>query len=102
MYLSSFRVGNCPGQLVRLARGGRRAAVIANAMDAAPPEIRSERTVVAQSRGHGRGAIAAPQLRHVVFTNGGDELGMEPIRQRERVGEHDVVDRQVESVNRLG
>jgi dipeptidase E len=42
MDLSSFRVGNCPGQLVRLARGGRRAAVIANALDAAPPEIRSE------------------------------------------------------------
>jgi dipeptidase E len=42
MYLSSFRVGNCPGQLVRLARDGRRAAVIANAMDATPPEIRSE------------------------------------------------------------
>jgi dipeptidase E len=42
MYLSSLRVGNCPGQLVRLARGGRRAAVIANAMDATPPQIRSE------------------------------------------------------------
>ena len=42
MYLASFRVGNCPCQLVRLARGDRRAAVIANAMDAAPPEIRSE------------------------------------------------------------
>jgi hypothetical protein len=37
-----------------------------------------------------------------VFTDGGDELCMEPIRQRERVGEHGVVDRQVESVNRLG
>jgi hypothetical protein len=42
MYLSSFRVGNCPHRLVELARGGMRAAVIANAMDAAPPEIRTD------------------------------------------------------------
>jgi dipeptidase E len=42
MYLSSFRVGNCPDRLVELARGGLRAAVIANAMDATPSEIRSD------------------------------------------------------------
>ena len=42
LYLSSFREGNCPERLVDLARGGRRAAVIANAMDAAPPEVRNE------------------------------------------------------------
>jgi dipeptidase E len=42
MYLSSFRVGNCPHWLVELARGGMHAAVIANAMDAAPSEIRSD------------------------------------------------------------
>lgn len=40
LYLSSFRVGNCPDQLVALARGGTHTAVIANAMDAAPPDIR--------------------------------------------------------------
>jgi dipeptidase E len=42
MYLSSFRVGNCPERLVELAKGGTRAAVIANAMDAAPPQVRRE------------------------------------------------------------
>jgi dipeptidase E len=42
LYLSSFRVGNCPHRLVELARGGVRAAVIANAMDAAPSEIRRD------------------------------------------------------------
>ena len=42
MYLSSFRVGNCPHRLIELARGGTRAAVIANAMDAAPSEIRTD------------------------------------------------------------
>jgi dipeptidase E len=42
MYLSSFRVGNCPDRLIELARGGTRAAVIANAMDAAPSEIRTD------------------------------------------------------------
>ena len=42
MYLSSFRVGNCPDRLVELAKGGTRAAVIANAMDAAPPQVRRE------------------------------------------------------------
>jgi dipeptidase E len=42
MYLSSFRIGNCPDRFVELARGRLRAAVIANAMDAAPSEIRSD------------------------------------------------------------
>ena len=40
MYLSSFRLGNCPKRLVSLARHGKWIAVIANAMDAAPPEVR--------------------------------------------------------------
>ena len=40
MYLSSFRLGNCPKRLVSLARHGKWVAVIANAMDAAPPEVR--------------------------------------------------------------
>ncbi len=40
MYLSSFRLGNCPERLVSLAGNGNRVAVIANAMDAAPPDVR--------------------------------------------------------------
>jgi dipeptidase E len=42
LYLSSFRIGGCPERLVALARGGRRAAVIANAMDPAPAEVRRQ------------------------------------------------------------
>ena len=42
LYLSSFRMGNCPDRLVALARGGRRAAVIANATDVYPPRERAE------------------------------------------------------------
>jgi dipeptidase E len=41
LYLSSFRNGNHPEQLHRLIGGGRRTAVIANAMDFVPAEIRS-------------------------------------------------------------
>ena len=40
LYLSSFRIGNCPERLVELAGGGPRAAVIANAMDPAPADVR--------------------------------------------------------------
>ncbi len=42
LYLSSFRVGDQPAELVRLAGAGARVAVIANACDGAPPEVRSE------------------------------------------------------------
>ncbi len=42
LYLSSFRMGRCPERLVELARGGRRAAVIANAMDPLPVEVRRQ------------------------------------------------------------
>jgi dipeptidase E len=41
MYLSSFRLGSCPERLLVLGGGRTRTAVIANAMDAAPPEIRT-------------------------------------------------------------
>ena len=34
LYLSSFRIGACPNELLRLCGNGRRAAVIANGMDA--------------------------------------------------------------------
>lgn len=40
LYLSSFRIGGCPDRLVALAAGGRRAAVVANAMDPAPADVR--------------------------------------------------------------
>jgi dipeptidase E len=42
LYLSSFRMGGCPEQLVELARGGRRAAVIANATDVYAAEDRAD------------------------------------------------------------
>lgn len=42
LYLSSFRLGVCPERLVDLARGGKRVAVIANAIDIYAPEERTE------------------------------------------------------------
>ena len=41
LYLSSFRMGDHPDQLLALTGGdGRRSVVIANAMDDAPPDVR--------------------------------------------------------------
>lgn len=45
LYLSSFRLGNCPERLVDLTRGGTSAVVIANATDAYPQEGRSESVI---------------------------------------------------------
>ena len=42
LYLSSFRIGRCPGRLWDLTRGEGRAAVIANAMDGQPADQRRE------------------------------------------------------------
>ena len=42
LYLSSFRMGSCPGRIADLTRGGMKAVVIANAMDAYPHGVRSE------------------------------------------------------------
>ena len=42
LYLSSFRLGECAERLVQLARGGKRVAVIANAIDIYAPEERTE------------------------------------------------------------
>lgn len=50
LYLSSFRMGDHPEQLVALAGRGARVAVIANAMDDAPTVVRSggvDREIVA-------------------------------------------------------
>jgi dipeptidase E len=41
LYLSSFRLGGRPGELVRLLGGGTRMAVVANAGDLKPPEERA-------------------------------------------------------------
>jgi len=40
LYLSSYRLGDTPGDLVTLMRGGTRALVIANALDTIPAERR--------------------------------------------------------------
>jgi dipeptidase E len=40
LYMSSFRMGNRTDRLIDLAGGTGRVAVIANAMDAATPEVR--------------------------------------------------------------
>jgi dipeptidase E len=40
LYLSSFRIGDHPQRLVELAGPGRRAVVLANALDAAPEAVR--------------------------------------------------------------
>jgi dipeptidase E len=42
LYLSSFRLGDHPEHLVRLAGERARVAVIANSIDGAPPDIRRE------------------------------------------------------------
>ncbi len=42
LYLSSFRIGNCPEHLVAMARGDDRVAVIANSMDGASDEVREQ------------------------------------------------------------
>jgi dipeptidase E len=40
LYLSSYRLGDTPGDLVNLMRGGTRALIVANALDAIPAERR--------------------------------------------------------------
>lgn len=42
MYLSSFRMGSCPDRLVALAGNDKVVAVVANAMDAAPLDVRDQ------------------------------------------------------------
>ena len=44
LYLSSFRLGTDPGHLVRLAGAGARVAVITNAIDDEPAEVRRTKT----------------------------------------------------------
>ena len=43
LYLSSFRIGDVPDELVRMAGGvGASVAVIANSCDGAPDDVRAE------------------------------------------------------------
>jgi dipeptidase E len=42
LFLSSYRLGNRPDELLRLLRGGRRVALIMNAADYKPPAERAE------------------------------------------------------------
>ncbi len=42
LYLSSFRIGDHPGELVRMAGAAARVAVIANACDGAPVDVRAD------------------------------------------------------------
>ena len=42
LYLSSFRIGDVPDELVRMAGAGASVAVIANSCDGAPPDVRAE------------------------------------------------------------
>jgi NAD(P)-dependent dehydrogenase (short-subunit alcohol dehydrogenase family) len=67
MYLSSFHVGNCPDRRVELAKGGTRAAVVANAMDAAPPQVRREAVYSGYSVGP---CVLAPTLRGLEAVDG--------------------------------
>jgi dipeptidase E len=43
LYLSSFRLGTAPEHFVRLAGEGARVAVIANAIDGEPPDVRQQK-----------------------------------------------------------
>ena len=48
LYLSSFRVGDCPERLTALMRRPGPVAVIANSMDAAPPDVRADGVALEQ------------------------------------------------------
>lgn len=61
LYLSSFRMGSCPERLVELTHGGSRAAVIANAMDSAPADVRHE-AVQLELRGLSDLGLAAEEI----------------------------------------
>jgi hypothetical protein len=43
-------------------------------------------------------APSSPQFRGVVLTHGGQQLGIEPIYQRERLGQHPAVDGEFELI----
>lgn len=85
LYLSSFRIGNHPDRLLELADGGRRVALVCNAMDALPDRVRQaavdqEMTdlrslgFLASEADLRRGAAAATQLAEsdVIWVRGGN------------------------------
>ena len=57
--------------------------------------------VVSEPGGNGGGAVVVPELGGVVLAHDGQQLGVEPIRQHERFGQHATVDGQFEVVDRL-
>lgn len=61
LYLSSFRLGTAPDQLVRLAGDGARVAVICNAIDDEPTEDRTAKTE-AEIRALGRLGLEPSEL----------------------------------------
>lgn len=42
LYLSSFRIGDQPSELIRMAGAGARVAVVANSCDGAPADVRAD------------------------------------------------------------
>jgi dipeptidase E len=61
LYLSSFRIGGCPDELLRLCGSGRRAAIIANGMDAQDAASRAA-GVALEIRALGRLGFACTEL----------------------------------------
>jgi len=61
LYLSSFRLGDCPDELLRLCGNGRRAAIIANGMDAQDAASRAA-GVAREVRALGRLGFACTEL----------------------------------------
>ena len=57
--------------------------------------------VVAEPGAHGRGTVVAPHLGGVVFTDSSEQLGIEPIKQRECFRKYNAVDGQVQSIDRI-
>src|SRR5919106_1572576 len=81
--------GGHDGQLAEPAGGlGAQGGVAAGALGPAP-----------QPGGHGGGAVVAPHLGPIVLTDGGNEFGVEPVCEPERLGQYIVVDGQVETID---
>lgn len=77
LYLSSFRMGDHPEELVRLAGDGARVAVIANAVDGAPADVRR----------------AAVEVENVALSG----LGLRPeeVDLRDHVGDRELLSRTI-------
>ena len=88
---------------VPIGRGGHRQHVEPpSRLGAAGGVAAGSPGVVPQPGGHGGGAVVAPHLGTIVLAHGRQELGIEPIGQRERLAQDRPVDGQVELVDRIG